>query len=51
MFVTVKDIDARAIVAVEKWHFNPAMVRGKPVAAHVRVPVVIESDAASNPST
>lgn len=46
-----KDIDARAIVAVEKWHFNPAMVREKPVAAHVRVPVVIESDAAPHPSS
>ncbi|UPG92151.1 energy transducer TonB [Luteibacter aegosomaticola] len=37
------DADARALAAVQKWQFKPALVKGKPVEVNVRVPVVVES--------
>ena len=39
-----KEADAKAIAAVMQWHFKPAMVQGKPTDAHVRIPVIIESN-------
>ena len=32
-------LDAAAVAAVRTWRFRPATVRGKPVAAKIRVPV------------